>query len=116
MNSENDSNALGKVIDESGIDVEHFRKAIEIVSQAFEYCEQLELQHMEVHVAFLFLTLGSIYETLENVEAASTFVNSVKQLTEGSYRMSAYEDIPDDLRVIVDKFLGVYLREFKTIH
>ena len=78
MNSENDSNALGKVIDESGIDVEHFRKAIEIVSQAFEYCEQLELQHMEVHVAFLFLTLGSIYETLENVEAASTFVNSVK--------------------------------------
>jgi len=103
-------------IDESNIDVEHFGKAVEIVTQAFEYCEQSELQHMEVHFAFLFLTLGSIYETLENVEAASRFVNTIKQLAEGSYRMGSDENIPDELIAIVDKFLCIYLRQFKTIH
>ena len=98
------------------MDTEHFAKAIEIITQAFEFCEQSELNHTEVHTAFLFLTLGSIYETLEDAEIASSFVNTIKGLAEVSYRISVDEDVPDDIKIIVDKFLGIYLNEFKTIH
>jgi len=110
----------GEIEVQDMMDTEHFAKAIEIITRAFEFCEQSELNHTEVHTAFLFLTLGSIYETLEDAEIASSFVNTIKHLAEVSYKISMNEDVPDDIKIIVDKFadtyLSVYLNEFKTIH
>lgn len=99
------------------IDIEDFGKAIEIISGAFDYCSDCELGHREVHTAFLFLILSSIYESIDNVEVASEFINTVIKLAEGSYKMNKNVDVSDDVRDTVVKFLGIHINRFdETIH
>ena len=105
--TEEDEERIAGALDYYGISVEDFRRAIEIITEAFDICETCKLGSKEVHSAFLSLVLGSIYHSANSIEEASEFIDMTKQFVEGSHKMGENIDEPDDIRDMVIKLLGI---------
>ena len=72
--TEEDEERIAGALDYYGISVEDFRRAIEIITEAFDICETCKLGSKEVHSAFLSLVLGSIYHSANSTLCSTVLI------------------------------------------